>query len=130
MKRFEWKVHGGMYDICQPRDLDDAVTMLRNNNLFFSLIRSNGELSVVCETGLIRNLKNAYPEWRLYELTAKTHPGQIGVVSAVTSLLNKYGINVVPLGNYDTDFMLVHHSQFDAANDALKESGHVIRSAS
>lgn len=130
MKRFEWKVYDGMFDICQPRDLDDAVTMLRNNNLFFSLIRSNGELSVVCEAGLIKNLKNTYSEWRLYELTGKTHPGQIGVVSAVTSLLNKFGVNVVPLGNYNTDFMLIHNSQFETANEALKESGHVVRKAS
>lgn len=129
MKRFEWKVHGGSFDICQPRDLDDAVTMLRNNKLFFSLIRTNGELSVVCESGQIPNLKNSYTDWKLFELTGKTNPAQVGVISAVASLLNKHGINVIALGSYNTDFMLIHTSQYDLANEVLKDSGHLIKLA-
>lgn len=50
----------------------------------------------------------------------------IGVVAAIANPLAAAGISIFAISTFDTDYVLVHEPDFDAAVQALTEAGHVV----
>lgn len=50
----------------------------------------------------------------------------IGIVVALSKALADAGISIFAISTFDTDYILVHEPDFDAAVGALSDAGHTV----
>ena len=65
--------------------------------------------------------------WRAFRVQGPIVMTLIGVVAALANALADAGISIFAISTFDTDYILVHEPDFDAAVDALTNAGHVVR---
>jgi len=51
----------------------------------------------------------------------------VGVVASLANPLADAGISIFAMSTYETDYVLVHEPDFDAAIDALIGAGHTVQ---
>lgn len=93
---------------------------------FFSLTRTNDELSVVCEERLVPEGVQREPGWRVLRFEGSFAFTEVGVLASVANPLRDAGIPILAVSTFNTDYVLVKDSQMAAASDALEAAGHVI----
>ena len=96
---------------------------------FFSLIRTDEELSIVMEASLAT--PNGAPSvkstgWRLFELEGPFELNAVGILASITAPLAEAGVSMFALATYDTDYFLVSGRQLARAMKALRTAGHTI----
>lgn len=67
--------------------------------------------------------------WRTFRVQGPLVMTLIGVVAALANPLAAAGISIFAISTFDTDYVLVHEPDFDAAVDALTRAGHVVVSS-
>jgi hypothetical protein len=105
---------------------DAAVPPWALSGEFSSITRTSGELSIVCELGLIpRNVQRS-ETWMRLEVEGPLPFSLVGVLAALTVPLAEAGVSVFPLATYDTDHLLIRRGEAQTAYDALTAAGHEI----
>jgi uncharacterized protein len=94
---------------------------------FTSITRTADELSIVCaSTAVPADLPQEGP-WRAFMVQGPLVMTLIGVVVAIATPLRDAGIAIFAISTYDTDYVLVHEPDFEAAVAALTAAGLTIR---
>ena len=96
---------------------------------FFSITRTDDELSVVCRQERVPAGVVGSADWSCMKLVGPFAFDDAGIVAAVTSTIARAGLGVFVVSTYDTDHLLVKAADFDAAVSALLADGHVVRGA-
>ena len=65
--------------------------------------------------------------WRAFMVQGPLVMTLIGVVASLANPLADVGISIFAISTYDTDYVLVHEPDLDAAIDALTAAGHTVR---
>lgn len=102
-----------------PAWVDDASD-------FVSMTRTAEELSIVCAWDAVPAGVSMEGPWRAIKVQGPLVMTLIGVVAALADPLADAGISIFAISTYDTDYILVHEPDFDAAIDALIAAGHVV----
>ena len=91
---------------------------------FFSVTRTQDELSVVCPEEFVP--EDAYRErgWRALKLGGPLDLSMIGILASVAAPLAEVGASIFTVSTFDTDYVLVRGTQLDLAVDTLRENGH------
>jgi uncharacterized protein len=92
----------------------------------FSLTRTAGELSVVCETSAVPAGVRAAPGWRCLAVAGPLDFAETGILAALTAPLAAAAISVFALSTFDTDYLLVRTADLGRALAVLTRSGHRI----
>lgn len=95
---------------------------------FTSVTRTMDELSIVCARDDVPEGIPMEGPWRALRVQGPIVMTLIGVVAAVANPLADAGISIFTLSTFDTDYILVHEPDFDAAVGALTQAGHVVES--
>jgi hypothetical protein len=95
---------------------------------FSSITRTTDELSVVCASDDVPEGVPTEGPWRAFRVKGPLVMTLIGVVAALANPLAGAGISIFALSTFDTDYILVHEPDFDAAVAALTRAGHLIAS--
>jgi hypothetical protein len=93
---------------------------------FLSVSRSDEELSIVCESKLVPQGLQEERGWYYFKIQGPIPFGLTGVLSAVLVPLADAKIGIFALSTYDTDYILVKMSDFQAAKQALLDAGHSV----
>ena len=96
---------------------------------FTSLTRTTDELSVICAFDDVPEGVPMEGPWRAFRVQGPIVMTLIGVVAALSKALADAGISIFAISTFDTDYILVHEPDFDAAVDALTQAGHVVEAA-
>ncbi|MBC7224212.1 MAG: ACT domain-containing protein [Anaerolineae bacterium] len=91
---------------------------------FFSVTRTEEELSVVCPEGCVPPGIQHEPGWRALKLEGPFPFSAVGVLAAVVGPLAKARVSVLAIATYDTDYILVRETQLEEALSARKGRGH------
>ena len=84
------------------------------------------ELSIVGASDAIpADLPQEGP-WRAFKVQGPLVMTLIGVVAAIADPLRDAGIAIFAISSFDTDYVLVHEPDFDAAVTTLTAAGHEI----
>lgn len=100
---------------------------------FCSVTRTADELSIVCPSAwvpLTHALADAFAHdsgWRALKLVGPFPFTAVGVLLRVAAPLAAAGIGLLPVGTYDTDYVLVREAQLSAARIAVTAAGHLVR---
>jgi hypothetical protein len=93
---------------------------------FVSITRTSDELSIVCDTDVVPRGVPMEGPWRAFKVQGPLVMTLIGVVAALANPLADAGISIFAISTYETDYVLVHEPDLDAAIEALVGAGHTV----
>lgn len=90
-----------------------------HNNDFFSVTKTQDELSVVCLEDKIPKNVMAEHGWRAFKIEGPIDMYSVGVIASVSAPLAKAGISIFDISTYETDYILVEEKNLKKAKKAL-----------
>lgn len=115
----------GTYAICRlPAHAD--VPLWPMQSAFFTITRTDDELSIVCEEKHVRREEAGLrieSGWRALKLHGPIPFATTGVIASLTRPLAEAGISVSPIATFDTDYLFVKRDALNAAIKALESAG-------
>ena len=115
--------------VCRLDAGSDVPPWVDQSREFTSVTRTIDELSVVCSREYVPEGVPMEGPWRAFKVKGPIVMTLIGVVAALANPLADSGISIFALSTFDTDYVLVHEPDFDAAVNALTRAGHVVVSS-
>src|SRR5512140_3323027 len=74
---------------------------------FFSITRTQDELSIVCLESSIPADVLSEPGWRGFKIVGPLDFALIGILAGLSNALAQVGVSLFALSTYDTDYLLV-----------------------
>ena len=96
---------------------------------FTAVLRSRGGLTVCCREDAVPPDVEAERGFRCFEISGPFDLSSVGVIAAASGPLAAKGVSLFLFSTWETDFFLAPADQLDAALDALKGAGHLVRDA-
>jgi hypothetical protein len=115
--------------VCRFDAGSDVPPWVDQSREFTSVTRTMDELSVVCAHDLVPAGVPTEGPWRAFRVKGPIVMTLIGVVAALANPLADAGISIFAISTFDTDYILVHEPDFEAAVGALTQAGHVVVSS-
>jgi hypothetical protein len=112
--------------VCRLDAGGDVPPWVDRSRAFTSVTRTSDELSVVCAQDDVPEGVPTEGPWRALRVQGPIVMTLIGVVAALANPLADAGISIFAISTFDTDYILVHEPDFEAAVAALTQSGHVV----
>lgn len=97
---------------------------------FFSLTRTEDELSIICPEACVPSDVACEKGWRALKLEGPFDFDMTGVLVSVTAPLAEAGVSVLAIATYETDYVLVREDQLGAALSVLARVGHTVQESS
>ena len=115
----------GEYAVCKlepERDIPEWITY----NTFWSVTKTQDEMSIVCPQNQVPKDVKAESEWRILEVEGPLDFSMTGVVNCLTKPLTDSKISVFILSTYLTDYLLIRSKDIKTAIEVLRAQGHKI----
>ena len=109
--------------VCTLPARDEIPSWARTGS-FFSHTRTADELSVICAQEAVPADVQASAGWRALKLVGPFELSQVGVLLAVAQPLAQAGISILPIGTFQTDYVLVAEARLASAVEVLAAAGH------
>jgi len=93
---------------------------------FWSVTRSDSELSIVCREEDVPPDASAERGWCALEVAGPLDFSLTGVVASLVSPLADAAVPIFVLSTFDTDYLLVREPDLPRAAEALRGAGHTI----
>jgi hypothetical protein len=93
---------------------------------FFSITRSEGELSVVCGLQNLPAENQIAKEWRVLKVHGPFSFDEIGVLASLVQPLANEEVSVFAVSTFDTDYLLVPSDRLQKAIQTLRDAGHSV----
>ena len=94
---------------------------------FFSVSRTRDQLSIVCANSEVGDDVRASRGWRAIKIEGPLDLDLVGILVSVAVPLAHAGIGILPIGTFDTDYILVRDRQLPQAIKALRTTGfHIV----
>lgn len=104
-----------------------AVRPKTDEGLFASICAPDGN-TIVCRYGLEPIQADVERGWRALQLDEAMGFGEVGVIASLVGPLAAAGVAVFVLSTFSTDWILIKDSAIGLASEALRATGHDIRS--
>ncbi len=115
----------GRYAICRLGG-GSAVPQWAASGGFFSITRTEDELSVVCEEGNVPDGVLCAGGYAALKVQGPLDFSLTGILSSLSAVLAEAKISIFALSTYDTDYILVRESDKAAAAKALISAGYEV----
>lgn len=125
---FEFRVLPGRFAVLRL-DPGAAIPEWAMRGEFFSVTRTDDELSIVCRQQQAAPDVTLSADWVCLKLLGPFDFDETGVVAAVTSIIADEDIGVFVLSTFDGDHLMVKAVDYPAAVSALERRGHVVSTA-
>ncbi len=93
---------------------------------FFSVTRTDDELSVVCPEEVVPEDVRSEGGWRALKLEGPFEFSEVGVLASVAAPLAEAEVGIFAVSTFDTDYVLVKREQLQSAVAALRGRGHEV----
>ena len=117
------------YAICRlPASVDVPLWAMQGK--FFSITRTEDELSFVCEQSSVREEEpqmKVERGWRCLKLHGPIPFETTGVIASLTKPLADAGVSVFVVSTFDTDYLLVRSVAVEHAIQILRTAGNEIQ---
>jgi uncharacterized protein len=93
---------------------------------FWSVTRSDSELSIVCRQEDVPVTASAERGWVAFELAGPLDFTLTGVVASLCSPLADARVPIFVLSTFETDYLLVREPDLHRSIEALRDAGHEV----
>jgi uncharacterized protein len=90
---------------------------------FYTISKSEHELSLVCEERWVNEPIKAEKNWKLLRINSTLDLSLAGITAQFSSSLAQKKVNICVIATYDTDYLLVKSEKLRLAKTALREAG-------
>lgn len=90
---------------------------------FFAVLRSDTELSLVCSSSVPVESQRVSTGWACLKVAGPLDFNLTGIIAAISSALSAASVPVFIVSSFDTDYVLVRHTDLDQAVAALRAGG-------
>ena len=115
--------------VCRLDADSEVPSWVDRSREFTSVTRTTDELSVICAFDDVPEGVPMEGPWRAFRVRGPIVMTLIGVVASLAGALADANISIFAISTFDTDYILVHEPDFDAAVGALTQAGHVVGSS-
>jgi len=105
---------------------DAEIPSVVSNSPFFSVMRTQDELSLILPESVYIESEKSEPGWACFKVEGPLEFSLVGVLAGISSALAQAGVSIFALSTYDTDYILVKQEQVEAAKEALMVAGYSI----
>jgi hypothetical protein len=121
----DFRLHAARYAVAV---LDgDAALPVWPRGRFTAVVRTQSELTVVCEEGCVPRDVRQQGGWRCLEIAGTFGLDAVGVVATASRAIAEAGISLFAYSTWSADCLLIHDTNIVSAIDALRASGHTVR---
>lgn len=125
-RRFELSVLPERFAVAQLAP-DATLPAPQPNAAFFSVTRTDEELSLVCVESALPKNAHAQTGWRALKVHGPFSLSEVGVLSALAAPLADARISLFVISTFNTDYFLIHAEQLSSALAVLERAGHKIQ---
>lgn len=105
---------------------ETALPPVLSQARFFSVTRTDNELSVVLPQALADPSWRVEPDWSALAVTGPLDFSLTGILAGLSAHLAAAQISIFAISTFDTDLILVKTDMLGAAITVLKQAGHQI----
>lgn len=116
----------GKLAVCRL-DPDAEIPDWATDDPFFSITRTDDELSVICHQQNVPSGVACEGGWRALKFEGPFDFESMGILSSVVKPLADAGISILAIATYDTDYVLINEPQLERAMVVLSKRGHQVR---
>jgi hypothetical protein len=107
-----------------PTDATPEWTALART--FLTISRTPSELSIVADEAVVPVSVVAHRGYRAFRVEGPLPLELVGIAAAIAGALAAVKVPIIPIGTYDTDYVLVHQDVLARAIAALEGAGHEV----
>jgi len=106
---------------------DARISVPYTESFFYSVTKTEEELSLVCEEKLLGADFKAERGRRLIRVDSTLAFSLTGIVASLAAPLAEASVSIFAVSTYDTDYLLVNEGELDRAIAALERAGHKVQ---
>ncbi len=107
-------------------DKNDPVPVWAENNFFFSITRTEDELSLVCPEDILPDNITAEKDWRALKVNGTLAFSLTGILSSIIVPLAEAEIGIFALSTFNTDYVLIKECNLVKALSILSKHYKII----
>lgn len=105
---------------------NDTIPAFATKGEFFSITKTEDELSIVCSSEVVPKGIQCEKDWRALKVEGPLDFSLIGILSSISSILAKNKISIFAISTYDTDYILVKENDISKAISSLEKESYEI----
>ena len=122
MKPLKFMVLKGSFGVCRlPKN--SSIPNWPYNRVFFSITKTDEELSIVCPQENIPGDVKVEKRWTVLKVEGPLDFSLTGILANLATILAKGGVSIFAVSTYDTDYILVKEKNMAKASELLKKAG-------
>ncbi|KPI52005.1 amino acid-binding protein [Clostridioides difficile] len=119
------KLFAEEYAVCRLNN-DSKIPEWIDTKNFYSITKTEDELSVVCSNNNIPSDVKSEKEWRILKILGPLDFSLIGILSKLSGLLAENKISIFAISTYDTDYILIKEKDIENACKILTCNGYEV----
>ncbi|WP_066892270.1 ACT domain-containing protein [Clostridium nigeriense] len=124
-KKLTLKLLKDKYSVCRLNKNDEIPKWIFQEE-FFSITKTDEELSVVCLQDKIKENIKCEKDWRILKIEGPLDFSLIGILSRISTLMANNGISIFAISTYDTDYILIKEESINKAIEVLENNNYNI----
>lgn len=110
--------------LCRLAPTDAIPAWTAQARTFLTISRTPSELSVVADESVVPPTVDAHRGFRALRVEGPLPLELVGIAAAIAGALAAAKVPIIPIGTYDTDYVLVHADVLTRAIAALEGARH------
>ena len=124
-KKLTLKLLKDKYSVCRLNKNDEIPKWIFQEE-FFSITKTDEELSVVCLQDKIKENIKCEKDLRILKIEGPLDFSLIGILSRISTLMANNGISIFAISTYDTDYILIKEESINKAIEVLENNNYNI----
>jgi hypothetical protein len=113
------------FAICRL-DAQSSLPEWADQGSFFSITRTEEELSIVCPESQVPSDIQHESDWRCFKVEGPLDFSLVGVMASLTAPLAEADISAFVISTFDTDYVMVKDNVLADAIQAWRQNGHIV----
>jgi hypothetical protein len=126
MEKLKIKLLDGTYAVCQMENTEKVPSWVEEKG-FFSVTKTEDEISVVMLQDKISKEIKAEKDWRILKVEGTLEFSLIGILAKISSVLAENQISIFVISTFNTDYILVKEEKIEKAMAVLNLEGYEIK---
>ena len=104
-------------------EVPDAVCKSR----FYSISKTDEELSIVCPSSVVLNSERSETGWACIKVHGPLDFSLTGILADVAQVLAQADISIFAISTFDTDYILLKSANLQSAKTALQNAEYIFK---
>lgn len=111
-----------IYRLAADSPIPDQI----HKSAFYSISRSEDELSIVCDSSILIDSESASSNWCGYKVLGPLDFSLVGILAKLSTTLAEAGISIFAVSTFDTDYILIKADKMEQSGKVLEGAGYTI----